>query len=61
MDSLTCRSPSRCATCAHFDARSGCELENQLEVALAALEPRPRVQPVLLRVDARRGPLAALG
>ena len=55
MDTLTCRSPSRCATCAHFDARSGCALEADLEVVLASLE-RPRKAPaipVLALVDAR--------
>lgn len=56
MDTLTCRSPSRCATCAHFDAATGCALEADLDVVLEALEaPRPRVKSgVLLLVDARR-------
>jgi hypothetical protein len=56
MDTLTCRSPSRCATCAHFDAAAGCALEADLNVALDALEaPRPRQSSgVLLLVDARR-------
>lgn len=56
MDTLTCRSPSRCATCAHWDARAGCELERELDVVLASLEARPRTkqQPLLMIVDARR-------
>lgn len=56
MDTLTCRSPSRCATCAHFDAATGCALEADLDVVLASLEPpRPRTgSSVLLLVDARR-------
>jgi hypothetical protein len=56
MDTLTCRSPSRCATCAHFDAATGCALEADLDVVLTSLEtPRPRPNNgVLLLVDARR-------
>ena len=56
MDALTCRSPSRCATCAHFDAATGCALEADLEVVLASMEsPRPRpASATLLLVDARR-------
>lgn len=59
MDTLTCRSPSRCATCAHFSVSEGCALENELDIVLAALEkPRApvRAPPALLLVDARRAP-----
>lgn len=56
MDTLTCRAPSRCATCAHFDAATGCDLEAQLDVVLESMEPRARrpQADVLLLVDARR-------
>ena len=57
MDALDCKSPTRCATCAHFD-RGACQLEEDLLATLAAMEPRraparPRT-PALAVVDARR-------
>ena len=61
MDTLTCRSPARCATCAHFDAPTGCALELDLHVALAALatpktpaNPAAKGTATLLMVDLRR-------
>ena len=56
MDALTCRSPARCATCAHFDAAAGCALEDAIQVTLDAMDAtRARPKPALfLMVDARR-------
>ena len=57
MESLACKSPSRCRVCEHFDAAAGCALEAAVDDALEALalQARPRI-PVrgLVRADARR-------
>lgn len=59
MDTLTCRSPSRCATCAHFDA-GVCALEEALnEVLENPRAPPAATRPLFVMLDARR-PATAL-
>jgi hypothetical protein len=43
MESLACRSPRACAACPHSTRQGACLLEEQVDLALEAVAPRPLV------------------
>lgn len=44
MESMSCRSPSTCRSCEHFEAGVGCALELDVDLALESLAAAARTR-----------------
>lgn len=55
LETLTCKSSTRCPTCPHF-AAGACALEAEIDLALAVVSraPAPQSTPRFQLVDARK-------